>query len=202
MSLVDSVTTGLALVAPISAFGGIMWRHFAGQIKLLKDELASREEEITALKVELRGVIRTNRLALPLWTQDAAGRVLWASPRALLVIFAPLGLALEDIIGKDFSTLFGAEVAREIDRLDRRALTQIDSTQFAIINFAPGTLNSMFVTKTVTIDDDGQIIKQGAAFRLNELAQGDGQFANELQRMISRANLRDRKEEQGDGKGK
>lgn len=190
MSFIELAETAIAVSAPISAFGGIMWRHFSGQVAELRKEIAARDEQIAQLKIELGGVVRANRLALPLWTQDAAGRLLWASPRAMLVIFAPMGLTGEDVLGKNFLEVFGPEVAHESDMLDRAAMTQIDTTHFAIINFAPGTLQPMFVTKTVTIDDEGQIIKQGAAFRLHELAKGDGNFANALQRMISSASLR------------
>lgn len=155
--LISELATLLGvIVAPNTAALAFMWNHFSNKIKSLA-------EENIRLKREISGIVASNEIQLAVWSKDEQGRILWVSPRAMLVLFAPLGLSEIEVVGKTFGQLFSPEVEEQIRALDTSALMDVDSTKMDIVKFSDKH-QPMLVLKTV-FEKDGRILKQGIAFR-------------------------------------
>lgn len=156
MALAEIVSLLGVIVAPNTAALAFMWNHFSSKIKNLADENV-------ALKREISGIVTTNELQLAVWSKDEQGRILWVSPRAMLLLFAPMGMSEIEVIGKTFGQIFGPDIEKQIQELDTSALTDIDSTKMDIIKLSPKH-QPMLILKTI-FEKDGRILKQGVAFR-------------------------------------
>jgi hypothetical protein len=155
------------------------------ELRRMGRKISVLEKENAVLRAEISAIVRGNGLALSVWTKGIDRRVRWLTPRAMRVIFAPLDLSDDQVLGRTFGEIFGSEVGRQIESLDRRAMSELDSTQIDIVQLHPDLLPMVIIT-TVTEDEEGKTVFQGIAIRLLDMAHlRNGENAQVLQRLVA-----------------
>lgn len=181
----NDATALLTVLVPLLTANGAALAFGIRQIQKMQRTVRHLEKENEILRAQISAIVRSNALSLSVWTKGVDRRVRWASPRALRVLFAPLGLGEDDVMGKTFTEIFGTEVGGQIEELDKRAMAELDSTQIDIIRLHP-ELVPMVIIKTVTEDEDGRTVFQGIAIRLLDLEhRRNGQNAQVLSRLVA-----------------
>jgi hypothetical protein len=178
----------LVVSLPLLTANGAAMAFGLRQIQKMSTKVRALEKENEILRAQVSAIVRGNGLALSIWTKGVDRRIRWASPRALRIIFAPLGMGEEDVMGRTFSDIFGEDVGRQIEQLDSRAMSELDSTQVDIIQLHPD-LVPMVIIKTVTEDEDGRTVFQGIAIRVIGM---DNRRAGENAQVLSRMVATDR----------
>lgn len=177
-----------ALITAVTASGvalGTGVTFVVQQMRSMSKRIQALEVENRLLRAEVSAVVRGSGLSLSVWVKGVDRRIRWVSPRAMRIIFAPLGLEEDGVLGRTFRELFGDEVGQTIEDLDRRAMSELDSTQVDIVQLDQ-RLTPMVIIKTVTEDDDGKIVFQGIAIRLSDMAERrGGENAMVLSRLVA-----------------
>lgn len=169
------VSIGGAIVGgPVWSFLSTLLNIGAGKRKTEHEWLKSRVTELATLlqdceakhgilETRLRAVERRDASYIALWIKDRSGRLVWLNDKAFLTIFAPLGLARDELDGKTFRDLLDPAAALEIEQLDKAALAHPGATQSILIQLHPD-LPFMVVIKVAAIAENGDVQYEGCAF--------------------------------------
>jgi hypothetical protein len=162
------------------------------EVKEIKASHKACEDVVGELKERLAVVEHHHSSYLARWIKDAQKRVLWINDKALITIFAPLGLTRADVEGHTFAELLDPFAAAEVDRLDRAALAQHGAAVSSLIKLHPD-LPIMHVVKVASVGREGELIYEGHAFRTNdpEIAVATGIARAVEQRELSADRLLD-----------
>lgn len=190
-------TVATILVAVLSALFGaggggmivVKWRELRdrreeSEIGRLRADIAeakaghsSCEREVKKLQTRLTAVEHHHTSYLARWIKDGTKRVVWLNDKALLTIFAPLGLSREGVIGKLFSELLDPAAAHEIDRLDAQALAHPEVAASNVIQLHP-LLPVMVIVKMAAVGRAGELVFEGYAYRTNDRMLADAMGAD------------------------
>lgn len=130
------------------------------------------EQRLDAVEARLQAVEHHHASYLPRWIKGADKRLIWINDRAFLAIFAPLGLAREEVMGRTFEELLDPLAAAEIDRLDQMALAHPELPAANVIQLHP-MLPVMVVVKVVAVGREGELVFEGYAYRTNDKTLAD-----------------------------
>lgn len=196
--------TDPVLVAMIAAggalLGGGMWTFLGSwfgfrekEIVRLREDVAGLtekhqncEKEVAELKLRQAALEHHHASHLARWIKDAHKRVVWINSKALLSIFAPIGLGRDEVEGRPFADLIDPHAAADIERLDHAALAQPGSPASTLVKLHPD-LPVMHIVKVAAAGREGQLIYEGYAYRTNdpEIALGAGLARQAEQRVVS-----------------
>lgn len=167
-------------------FGATEMARLRSEVKEMSARHATCEQEVDELKVRLAAVEHHHASHFARWLVDARKRIIWVNSKALLAIFAPLGLGRDEVEGKLFKDLIDPLAAAEIEHLEHAALASPGSAVSNLIRLHPD-LPVMHVVKVAATGRDGELIYEGIAFRTNdpEISTGIGIVRNAAQRITS-----------------
>lgn len=147
----------------------------ASEIERLRDDVrrlvegeARCRREVADLTERLEAFEHNHVSYLARWIKDGRKRITWINAKALLSIFAPLGLSRTDVIGRTFAELKEIDpgAAREIDLLDRQALRLPGSAASGLVQLNLD-LPVMCVVKVAGPGRDGELVYEGYAYTPN-----------------------------------
>lgn len=120
------------------------------------------------------------------WIVDASKRVIWLNAKALLAVFAPLGLTRDGVEGRLFGEMIAPDAAIEINRLDQAALSSPGAAVSALLQLHPD-LPVMHVVTVAATGREGELIYESMTFHANdpEVAIGMGIARQATQRARS-----------------
>lgn len=176
----------LLAAAVAAAFGSVgLWTFGGKLIELIWKREETDNERLRAEVRELKGEVRElraqhgdceARLAalehhhaslIPRWIKDSRKRIVWLNSRALISIFAPLGLRRDDVEGHSFQDLLDFEAARVIDGMDADALANPGKPISSLVQLHP-QLPKMHVVKIAGVGREDEVIYEGCAFPVND----------------------------------
>lgn len=133
------------------------------EVVTLRQELDTCEERHGTLEARLRAVEQRNGSYFALWIKDRHRRLVWLNDKAFLTLFAPLGLARDELDGKTFADLLDPAAAAEVEMLSRAALAHPGQTQSMLVQLHPD-LPFMVVIKVASIAENGDVQYEGCAY--------------------------------------
>lgn len=188
----------ILITGALGAFGGVgIWTFLSKWLELRakreerdEDQLRADHrdclERVDALEEDLRRTQRRLEVVeahhgslFARWIKDAGKRLVYVNGRAMATIFGPLGYTRDQIEGRTFLDLLDIEAAREIDRLDRAALTQPGRAVSSMLQLHP-RLPVMIVVKVAGVGRDQELVYEGHAYEVND-----------AQRVLERAERRE-----------
>lgn len=137
------------------------------EVKEIKGHHQACEEMVVELKQRLMAVETHHASHFARWIVDAHKRVVWLNAKALLAIFAPLGLSRDDVEGRIFGELIAPDAATEIDRLDQAALAAPGAAVSTLLQLHPD-LPVMHIVKVAATGREGELIYEGISFHAND----------------------------------
>lgn len=125
------------------------------------------EQRLNEIENRIDAIEHHHASWVPRWIRNTRKQIIWINDAAILAIFAPLSLSREEVVGRTFSDLLDIEASREIDRLDRSALSHPGRPVSTLLQLHP-RLRPMHVVKVAGVGRDRELIYEGYAYLLND----------------------------------
>lgn len=120
-----------------------------GQLDRLESENRRLAEDNNSLRVRVMHLeANQDQLPFPQWQLDRNWRYVWVNKATELELLAPLGKTGEDVIGKQASEVWSADVAARLKEIDARAMHSGTRRAFGIgFSFGPDIPGTFHIAK-------------------------------------------------------